>query len=690
MAFDLKQLSSISSENVDEKLNKKKKEKIDKKNQKEEEIDKITEKDIQFIQEEKLYRRGTVSVKDLIAPASMKVTPKFLEINGTFIRTVYVVNYPRFLSIGWLNPLINIDNTVDISMFFYPIDIPKILKQLRNKVGSLQAQLNADEEKGAPRDPLRQAALEDMEKLRDDLIQGTEHFFQFALYVTIYANSEKELEQLSDEVDFLFGSRLIYTKRAFYQSEQGFNSTLPLGNDELNIVFNLNSSPIASSFPFVSSDLTSNSGILYGINEHNNSLIIFDRFSLANANSVVFATSGAGKSYTVKLEVLRSLMMGTDVIIIDPEFEYKQLSDAVGGTYINISLNSENKMNPFDLPKSPGIGGNKVSDIIRSQVITMKGLLKLMVGAMSNTEDVIIDKALLETYAKKDIDANSDLSTVESHLMQDFYEVLSGMEGGEDLAIRVKKYVDGTFAGLFNSPTNVEINNQLVVFCVRDLEDELRPIGIYNIVTYIWNIIRSETKRRILIVDEAWWLMQNDDSAKFIFALVKRCRKYYMGVTTITQDVNDFLNHQYGRAIVTNSAMQVLLKQSSAAIDNIAKVFMLTEGEKYLLLERSVGEGIFFAGKKHAAIKIIASYTEDQLITSDPRQLLKIKEEKEEFEEEIKNSVAEETEKDLKELGNEEILEEDVSLDLEGEEQDLESEKEENVNISDNKENNLE
>ncbi len=651
MAFDLKQLSSISFENTDEKIDKKKKEKIDKKNRKEEEIDKTTEKDIQFVQEEKLYRRGTVSVKDLISPASMKVTPKFLEINGTFIRTLYVINYPRFLSIGWLNPIINIDDTVDIAMFFYPIDIPKILKQLRNKVGSIQAQLNSDEEKGAPRDPLRQAALEDMENLRDSLTQGTEHFFQFALYVTVYATSEKELEQLSDEVDFLFGSRLIYTKRAFYQSEQGFNSTLPLGNDELNIVFNLNSSPIASSFPFVSSDLTSNSGILYGINEHNNSLIIFDRFSLANANSVVFATSGAGKSYAVKLEVLRSLMMGTDVIIIDPEFEYKQLSDAVAGTYINISLNSENKMNPFDLPKTPGVGGSKVSDIIRSQVITMKGLLKLMVGAMSNTEDVIIDKALLETYAKKDIDSNVDLSTVESPLMQDFYEVLSGMEGGEDLAIRVKKYVDGTFAGLFNSPTNVEVNNQLVVFCVRDLEDELRPIGIYNIVTYIWNIIRSETKKRILIVDEAWWLMQNDDSAKFIFALVKRCRKYYMGVTTITQDVNDFLNNQYGRAIVTNSAMQILLKQSSAAIDNIAKVFMLTEGEKYLLLERSVGEGIFFAGKKHAAIKIIASYTEDQLITSDPRQLLKIKEEKEEFEEEIKASVSEETKRDLEKIG---------------------------------------
>lgn len=649
MAFDIQQLSfgdDLEKKNKSKKQSKKDLEKLGQ----QQKIDQT----IQTLEEEKVYRKGVVSVKDLIAPSAMRVTPHYLEINGKLARTIFVIGYPRYITIGWSSSIINMNNTMDISMFFYPVDIVMVLKQLRNRVGSVEAQINADTEKGAPRNPMLQSALSDMERLRDDLTQGVEKFFQFAFYVTIYAENEKELDQFSDDVDFLFGSKLVQTKRAFYQSEQGFNSSLPLGNDELNIVFNMNSSPIASSFPFMSSELTSNSGILYGINEHNNSLIIFDRFSLMNANSIVFATSGAGKSYTVKLEILRSLMMGIDVIIIDPEFEYKTLSDAVGGTYINISLNSETKISPFDLPKTAGVSGTKVSDIIRSSVITLKGLLKLMIGELSHQEDALIDRALLETYAKKDIDANSDLATIESPLMTDFYDILQGMEGTEDIALRVKKYTEGTFAGLFNSPTNVEMNNQLVVFCVRDLEDELRPIGIYNVVNYIWNVVRSSLKKRILVIDEAWWLMQNEDSAKFIFALVKRCRKYYLGVTTITQDVNDFLGNPYGRAIVTNSAMQILLKQSPASVDNLAKVFMLTEGEKYLLLERGLGEGIFFAGQKHAAIKIIASYSEDQIVTSDPRQLLKIQEAKKEFEEQMKQEQAAYDKQEEREIVSEE------------------------------------
>jgi len=413
----------------------------------------------------------------------------------------------------------------------------------------------------------------------------------------------------------------------------------------------MNSSPVASSFPFISSELTSDNGILYGINRHNNSLILFDRFSLQNANTVVFATSGAGKSYAIKLEVLRSLMLGTDVIIVDPEHEYKHLSDAVGGTYINISLSSENKINPFDLPRAIG-GDAKPEDIIRSAVITLKGLVRLMLGGLSHEEDSIIDRALLETYAKKDITPESDLAKIEPPIMQDFQEILDGMEGGADLALRLRKYTEGTFAGLLNNLTNVEMDNQLVCFSVRDLEDELRPMAIYTIVNYIWNIVRSETKKRVLVIDEAWWLMQHEDSAKFIFALVKRCRKYYLGVTTITQDVNDFLTSPYGQAIVTNSSLQLLLKQSPAAIDLIQKTFALTEGEKFLLLEGGVGEGIFFAGRKHAAIKVVASYAEDQLITSDPRQLLEIEEAKKEFEASLeKGGEGEEEEASPEETG---------------------------------------
>ncbi|HBX15702.1 MAG TPA: conjugal transfer protein TraC, partial [Candidatus Magasanikbacteria bacterium] len=490
-------------------------------------------------------------------------------------------------------------------------------------------------EKGAPRDPVRETALRDIEKLRDDLTQGIEHFFQYAFYVTLFANSKEALDKTTEEVESMFGSKLIYTKKVFFQSEQGFNSTLPLGNDELMITFNMNSSPIASSFPFISSDLTSDNGILYGINRHNNSLILFDRFSLQNANMVVFATSGAGKSYTVKLEVLRSLMLGTDVMIIDPEMEYKHLSDAVGGSYINISLASESKVNPFDLPRPVGEEVS-VEDIIRSAVITVKGLVRIMLGKVTTEEDSLIDRALLETYAKKDIVPGADLTKVEPPIMQDFADVLEGMDGTKDILIRIKKYTEGTFAGLLNSPTTVDVKNQLVVFSVRDLEDELRPMAIYTIVNHIWNVVRSESKKRILVIDEAWWLMQHEDSAKFVFALIKRCRKYYLGVTTITQDVNDFLTSPYGQAIVNNSALQLLMKQSPAAVEQIAKVFLLTQGEKYLLLEAGVGEGIFFAGSKHAAIKVVASYTEDQLITTDPRQLLEIEEAKREFDEKMK------------------------------------------------------
>ncbi len=586
--------------------------------------------DKRLLEAEKIYRRGKVSIKDLIAPAAFKVESSFVRIGDKFVSTLYVITYPRYISVGWFAPVINYSIPLDVAMYYYPLPSEKILKKLRNKVGSLEAQLNADAEKGAPRDVRSQTALADIENLRDSLTQGTERFFQFALYISVYADSPEELEKRIGVIENIFGSKLIFTKRSLFTAKSGFNSTLPLGNDELYVASNMNSSPVSASFPFISSELTSDDGILYGINRHNNSLILFDRFSLQNANAVVFATSGAGKSYAIKLEVIRSLMMGTDVVIIDPEKEYQHLSEAVGGTYINLSLNSNSKVNPFDLPK--GLSKDmKPADILRSAVITLKGLIRLMVGKLSHLEDSLVDRALIETYAKKDITADSDLDDVDPPLMKDFEEVLSGMEGGNDLSQRIKKYTEGTFAGLFNNPTNVDVSNQLIIFSVRDLEDELRPIAIYTIITYIWNLVRSQVKKRILIIDEAWWLMQHEDSAKFIYALVKRCRKYYLGVTTITQDVNDFLRSPYGQAIVTNSSLQLLLKQSPAAIELIQKTFMLTDEEKYLLLQGKVGQGIFFAGNKHVAIQVEASYAEDQLITSDPRQLLEIEEAKREF-----------------------------------------------------------
>ena len=600
-----------------------------------EEQKRLSEEQRVALEEERIYRKGVASIKDLIAPAAMKVEPSFVRLGDVFCRTLFVVTYPRYVTVGWASPIINLSAQLDIAMFFYPIKADVVLKQLKKKVGIVEAQISADAEAGKARDPISETALRDIEQLRDDLTQGIEHFFQFAFYCTFYSTDKDELERVTANVEGTFAAMLIYTRRAFYQAEQGFNSTLPVGNDELQITFNMSTSPIASSFPFTSAELSSDNGILYGVNRHNNSLILFDRFSLQNANAVIFATSGAGKSYTVKLEIIRSMMLGTDVIAIDPEMEYKHLSDAVGGTYINISLSSRSKLNPFDLPRPAGESTSS-EDIIRSAVITLKGLLRLMLGKITTSEDSILDRALLETYARKDIVPGADLTTVEVPIMKDFQDILEGMEGTTDLIVKLKKFTEGTFAGLLNTPTTVQMNNQLVVFSVRDLEDELRPIAIYTIINYIWNVVRSERKKRILTIDEAWWLMQHEDSAKFIFALVKRCRKYYLGVTTITQDVNDFLLSPYGKAIVTNSALQLLLKQSPAAVDLITQTFMLTEGEKYLLLESAVGEGIFFAGSKHAAIKVVASYTEDQIVTTDPRQLLEIEAAKKEFEGQMK------------------------------------------------------
>ncbi len=598
------------------------------------------EKVRQLLEEERIYQRGVVSIRDLIAPSAFEVNSSFLILSDTYIRTLFVVSYPRYVGVGWAAPVINFNWTLDMSMYFYPISADVILKQLKKKAGEVEAQLNLDREKGKPRDPLRETALRDIEGLRDSLTQGIEHFFQFAFYVTVYAKDKEELDRVSDDLDAIFGSKLIHSKRGFYQAEQGFNSTLPLGNDELQITFNMSTSPIASSFPFISSELTSDNGILYGINRHNNSLILFDRFSLQNANGVVFATSGAGKSYAVKLEIIRSMMLGVEVIVIDPEMEYKTLSEAVGGTYVNVSLSAESKINPFDLPRATD-SDMAADDVIRSAVIMLKGLLRIMIGTpqgesgkvgFTPEEDALLDRGILEAYAKRDITAQSDLSATEPPTMMDLQEVMEGMTGGEQLVERLRKYTQGTFAGLFNSPTTVETKNQLVVFSVRDLEDELRPMAIYNIIAYIWNVVRSERKKRLLVIDEAWWLMQHDDSARFMFSIVKRGRKYFLGVQTITQDVNDFLRSPYGQAIVTNSSLQLLMKQSPAAADLVQTTFNLTDAEKYLLLESGVGQGIFFAGNKHAAIQVVASYAEDKLVTTNPQQLLELEQQRRAFE----------------------------------------------------------
>lgn len=579
---------------------------------------------------EEIYQAGVTTLRDIIAPAALEINPSFLRLGEKFVRTLFVFSYPRYLTTNWFSPIINLDKVFDISFFVHPVDTAIILSQLRKQVARVQSQISLREEKGLVRDPILDTAYRDLEELRDKLQQARERLFNFGLYISIYGQTAEELDKAESEIRSMLEARLVYVKPALFQQEEGFNSALPLNTDRLAIHSYLNSGPISSTFPFVSFDLTSNRGILYGINRHNNSLVLFDRFSLANANSVTFAVSGAGKSYAMKLEVLRSLMFGIDVVIIDPEREYQYLAETVGGAYFNVSLTSPNHINPFDLPvpredESP-------SDVLRSNIINLIGFFRILLGGLSPQEDAILDHAITETYAARDITPDSDFATAVPPTLSDLELVLAATEGGEDLAVRLKKYTQGTWAGFINQQTNLDVKNRLVVFSIRDMEEELRPIAMYLVLHFIWNLVRSELKKRLLVVDEAWWLMRYEDGASFLYGIAKRARKYFLGLATITQDVADFMGSPYGKPIVTNSSMQLLLRQSPATIASVVEIFNLTDEEKFLLLESEVGEGIFFAGLKHVAIKVVASYTEDQVITSDPQQLLLIKKAKEEFE----------------------------------------------------------
>ncbi|MFY9493028.1 MAG: ATP-binding protein [Minisyncoccia bacterium] len=582
---------------------------------------KLLEK-LQPQQEKPTTPQNAGTLADLLAPSALQISPDHLQIGEKFSRTIFVAAYPRFLSVGWFSPIINLDKTMDISLFIQPSETGPVLKKLTKKTARVGAEISEKEEGGIIRDPMLETAYQDLESLRDKLQQGTERFFKAGLYITFYGDSLKDLNETENNINTLLESRLIYAKTAVFQQLAGFSSTLPLNLDQLQIHNSLNTGPMSSFFPFVSADLTSNKGVLYGLNRHNNSLILFDRFSMENANSVVFAKSGSGKSYTVKLEVLRSLMLGTDVVIIDPESEYKYLNDVVGGTFVNISLTSPHRINPFDLAEASE--DESPAEILKANIIQLTGLLKVMLGALTPEEDAILDRALTETYASRDISINSDWKGKTAPLMGDLYTVLQNMQGAQNLAVRLEKYVKGTFSGFLNQPTNVTLNNSLVVFSIRDLEPELRPIAMYILLHFVWNLIRYQKKKRIMVVDEAWWMLQHAEAAAFLFSIAKRCRKYFLGLTTITQDVEDFMKSPFGKPIVTNSSIQILLKQSPAAIDMVAQTFNLTDEEKFLLLESNVGEGIFLAGLKRAAIKVVASYTEDQVITSDPAQLLEI------------------------------------------------------------------
>jgi type IV secretory pathway VirB4 component len=581
------------------------------------------------------FQKGITALRDFIAPSSLEFNGTYFQLGTRYARTYYIYGYPRQIYTGWLSGLVNLDEVIDLSIYIYPVESQAVLENLRKKVTQLEAGIQIDSEKGRVRDPQKQAAILDAEEMRDKLQVGEERFFRFGLYFTIYAGSMEELEFVSHKVESMLGQQLVYSKPATSQQEQGLNSVIPQMADQLQIRRNMSTGAISTSFPFTSADLSQDNGILYGINMHNSGLVIFDRFSLENGNSVVFAKSGAGKSFTVKLEALRSMMFGTEVFIIDPENEYERMCDAVAGAYVRLSLSSNTRINPFDLPRV--VDTDEADNALRSNLITLHGLLRLMMGgaqaqmmggnsvltpALAPSEEADLDAALIETYAKAGITNDPLTHTSPPPTIADLYDTLLHMGGtGPQLAQRLRKYTSGTFAGIFSQPSNIDINNPLVVFNIRDLEDELRPVAMYIVLNYIWNKTKTDQKKRILIVDEAWQLMKYEDSANFLFSLAKRARKYNLGITTITQDVEDFMGSRMGRAIVANASMQFLLKQSTSAVDVLSDVFKLTSEEKKRLSQFPVGQGLFFAGQNHVHIQVVASPTETGLITTNPAQI---------------------------------------------------------------------
>lgn len=569
--------------------------------------------------------KGMINIKDIIAPSAVEVDFNNIRIGPNYYTTLFISGYPRFVGANWLSPIINFDHTLDLSMFYYPVKSKGILEDLKKKITEMEATVRTDRERGKIEDPTVTSALEDAHALQEQLVKGIERFFQFSFYITIPAESLEELKLVTSKVESTLGSLLLISKTATLQMEQAFQSTIPTALDKLLITRNMDTTSLATTFPFTSSDLTMETGIMYGINRHNGSLIIFDRFSMENANTVVFAKSGSGKSYFVKLEALRSLVFGAEIIIIDVEEEYKMLCEAVGGDFISFSANSQSRINPFDLSNIAVEGENELGQ----KILSLHTLLKLIFKEMTSTEEAILDRALIETYRIKGItpDPETQMSK-EPPVMEDLYKVLLGADEPEakNMAERLERYIKGSLTGIFDSQSTVNLNSKMTVFSTKNLEDILRPIAFYIILDFIWTKIRRDLKKRILVVEEAWYLMQNEDSARFIYGIAKRARKYYLGLTTISQDVDDFLTSEYGKAIVTNSSIQVLLKQHPAAIDKVADTFYLSEGEKRLLLGAGQGEGLFFAGANHVAIRVVASEAEHNLITTNPAELLKLRE----------------------------------------------------------------
>ncbi len=565
------------------------------------------------------FSRGLVTIQDIIAPEAIEVDFTYQKINSSYSRTLFVAGYPRSVPANWLSPLINFPTQTNISMFIFPMDSSEILDNLKRKITEMEAEIQSDIRSGKISNINTEIKLNDARVIREQLAAGAERFYQFGLYVTVKADSVKELDRITKAIQSTLGALLIVSKKATLQMDEGFKTTLPMGVDHLQVTRNMDTTSLATTFPFTSSELTMDTGILYGINEHNESLVIFDRFRMESYNMLILAKSGAGKSYTVKLEILRQLMFDTEIIVLDPEQEYEDLCTMVGGEYINFTFGSEAKINPFDLSQVYEEGQNELGQ----KILSLHGLLKVMLGEMTAEQDALLDRALIATYKAKGITPDPATQKNTPPLMEDLYKTIIGMENEEadDVAARLEKFITGSFRGIFDQASNVDIKNEFTVFSVKEMEDELRPIAMYVILDFIWTRVKKDFKKRLLIIDEAWYFMQHPDSGRFIYSMAKRARKYYLGITTITQDVEDFLHNDFGKAIVSNASIKFLMKQSSASVPALAETFYLSEGERQLLVSADVGEGVFFAGQNHVALRVVASPEEHEVITTDPREV---------------------------------------------------------------------
>jgi len=570
-------------------------------------------------------------IKEIIAPSGAEFSTNYFQIGNVYGRTLLILDYPTYLFAGWLEKIINLDEALNIGIYFYPVETAQALKQLEKQVPRIFSQIEERRKAGQTRSPELEIAYQNVEDLRDLLVQAQEKLLQVGLYITIFAEDKKELEIKTAKISKILESGLIVVKTIMFQQKEGFLTTLPIFTDYLKTNYHLTSSSASSLFPFVSSDLVDRNGIFLGINLENSSMVILDRWKYDNPHMVILARSGSGKSYTAKLEVMRNLMMGTDVLILDPENEYQGISEIYSGAFIPLSLKSENNFNPFDLP--PVLENEDPLDVYKEHVADLISFCQLIIGEKLSSEQLsILDQAINQTYLSFNIFPDKDFTEIERFpTLNDLERILGGLVGGGELASKLYPFTQGNFSGLLNKPTNVELSRRLIIFGLKDLPEIIRPIGMFIILNYILNRVRREMKKRLVVIDEAWWIMKQEFAAEFLLNAVKRGRKYNLALTTITQDVEDFISSPFGRPIITNSALTFLMRQSPATIELCDQVFVLSEGEKQFLTQAQRGQGLLFVQNKKIPIFILASYAEDQIIRTRPEQLIALKMAKESF-----------------------------------------------------------